>query len=464
MPRLLSTFLLLCCCTWATGQIRLPAVIASNMVLQRNSTVQLWGWAHAGEKVRVHTSWNNSLDSTVTTRDAKWRITIKTPEAGGPYTITLQGNNLVKLENVLIGEVWVCSGQSNMAWSSYQGLKDVIAEFPTCADSKMRFFQIPNTTAEYPQDDCSATWAVCDSNTLKGFSAVGYFFGKKLRQDLDIPIGLINTSWGGTPAEVWTPAPEVEKDAALKEAAAKLTPSNGWPGTPGYTYNAMIAPITSFSIAGAIWYQGESNAGTASTYTKLMGTMISAWRKAWNKEFPFYFVQIAPYNYGKGTIKGALLREAQTETLQFPHTGMAVITDLVADTGNIHPTNKHDVGLRLANWALSDTYGKTGIAYKSPQFNQMEKKDNKIVLHFDNAEDGLVLKGKKAEQFFIAGADRQFVPADVLVKGNTVTVSAKTVKQPEAVRFGFTNTAIGNIFSKAGLPVNPFRTDNWEEK
>lgn len=464
MPRLLSTFLLLCCCTWATGQIRLPAVIASNMVLQRNSTVQLWGWAHAGEKIRVHTSWNNSLDSTITTRDAKWRISIKTPEAGGPYTITLQGYNLVKLENVLIGEVWVCSGQSNMAWSSLQGLQDVKAEFPTCADSKMRFFQIPNTTAAYPQDDCSASWVACDSNTLRGFSAVGYFFGKKLRQDLNIPIGLINTSWGGTPAEVWTPAPEVENDPVLKEAAAKLTPSTNWPGTPGYTYNAMIAPITSFSIAGAIWYQGESNAGTANTYTKLMGAMISAWRKAWNKEFPFYFVQIAPYNYGKGTIKGALLREAQTGTLQFPRTGMAVITDLVADTANIHPTNKHDVGLRLANWALSDTYGKTGIACKSPQFDQMEKKDNKIILHFDNAEDGLVLKGKKAEQFFIAGADRQFVPADVVVKGNTVTVSAKTVKQPEAVRFAFTNTAIGNIFNKAGLPVNPFRTDNWEEK
>lgn len=465
MRRLLSTFfLLLCCAAWATAQIRLPAVIASNMVLQRNATVKLWGWAHAGEKVRVHTSWNNQLDSVVTTRDAKWSINIKTPEAGGPYTITLQGNNLLKLENVLIGEVWVCSGQSNMAWSSYQGLQDVKAEFPTCADQRIRFFQIPNTTAAYPQDDCSANWVACDSNTLKGFSAVGYFFGKKLRHDLNIPIGLINTSWGGTPAEVWTPAPEVEKDPVLKEAATKLTPSNNWPNAPGYTYNAMIAPITNFSIAGAIWYQGESNTGTASTYTKLMGTMISAWRKAWNKEFPFYFVQIAPYNYGKGTIKGALLREAQTEALQFPRTGMAVITDLVADTGNIHPANKHDVGFRLANWALSDTYGKTGIAYKSPQFTQMEKKDNRIILHFSNAEDGLVLKGKKAEQFFIAGADHQFVPADVVVKGNTVTVSAKMVKQPEAVRFAFTNTAIGNIFNKAGLPVNPFRTDNWEEK
>lgn len=464
MPRLLSTFFLFLCCSLAIGQIRLPAVIASNMVLQRNSTVQLWGWARAGEKIRVHTSWNNQLDSTVTGSNAKWSIQVKTPEAGGPYTITLQGRNIVKLENVLIGEVWVCSGQSNMEWSSLNGLQDVKAEFPTCADSRIRFFHIATSTAAYPQDDCTASWVACDSNSLKAFSAVGYFFGKKLRHDLNIPIGLINTSWGGTPAEVWTPAPEVEKDPVLKEAATKLTPSNGWPITPGYTYNAMIAPITNYNIAGAIWYQGESNAGTANTYTKLMGTMISAWRAAWKKEFPFYYVQIAPFNYGKGTIKGALLREAQTEALQFPHTGMVVITDLVADTANIHPTNKHDVGLRLANWALSDTYGKTGIAYKSPQFSQMEKKDNKIILHFNNAEDGLVLKGKKAEQFFIAGADRQFVPADVVIKGNTVTVSAKTVKQPEAVRFGFTNTAIGNIFSKAGLPVNPFRTDNWEEK
>lgn len=464
MLRYLFTSLLVCCGFFAGAQLRLPAILSSNMVLQQNDSVTLWGWAGPGERVRVTTSWNGRTDSTVTTRDARWQLKIKTPAAGGPYDITLRGNTTLKLENVLIGEVWVCSGQSNMEWSGNHGLRDIKAELPVCADANIRFFHVPKTTANYPQDDAKAAWAACDSNTLKSFSAVGYFFGKNLRKDLNVPIGLINTSWGGTPAEVWTPAAEVNGQPALAEAAAKLTPANGWPYSPGFTYNAMIAPFTQYSIAGAIWYQGESNAGTASTYDQLMKTMIGSWRKAWGREFPFYYVQIAPYNYGKETVKGALLREAQTATMAFPHTGMAVITDLVEDTGNIHPQNKHDVGLRLANWALGDHYGKTGFAYKSPVYEKMELRKNKIVVYFKNADNGLTVKGGKATQFFIAGADKKFWPADVKIDGNTAIVSSKAVKQPEAVRFSFTNTGIGNIFSKEGLPVAPFRTDSWEEK
>ncbi|RPD41125.1 sialate O-acetylesterase [Chitinophaga barathri] len=464
MLRYLLTSLLLCCCLFAGAQIRLPAVIADNMVLQQNDSVMLWGWAGPGEKIRVTTSWNGRVDSVVTTRDAKWQLKVKTPAAGGPYDITLRGNTTVKLQNVLIGEVWVCSGQSNMEWSANHGLKQMAAEMPICADANIRFFHVPKTTATYPQDDAKASWTACDSNNLKRFSAVAYFFGKKLRKDLNVPIGLINTSWGGTPAEVWTPAQEVTSQPALVEAAGKLTPSNGWPNQPGYTYNAMIAPFIQYSIAGAIWYQGESNAGTASTYDQLMRTMIGSWRKAWGREFPFYFVQIAPYNYGKETIKGALLREAQTVTSAYGHTGMIVITDLVNDTANIHPQNKQDVGIRLANWAMGDHYSKTGIAYKSPMYDKMEQRNGKIVVYFKNAENGLKVNGGKPTQFYIAGADKQFWPADVKIEGNTAIVSAKAVKQPEAVRFSFTNTGIGNVFSKEGLPVGPFRTDNWQEK
>lgn len=464
MLRSFLTCILLCSAIFAGAQIRLPAIMANNMVLQQNDSVMLWGWAAPGEKIRVTTSWNGRLDSVVTTRDAKWQLKVKTPAAGGPYDITLQGRNTVKLQNVLIGEVWICSGQSNMEWSGNHGLKQIKAELPVCADANIRFFHVPKTTAAYPQDDAEAAWALCDSNTLKSFSAVAYYFGKKLRKDLDVPIGLINASWGGTPAEVWTPAEEVTTQPALLEAAGKLAPSNNWPHLPGYTYNAMIAPFTKFSIAGAIWYQGESNSGTASTYDPLMRSLIGSWRKAWGREFPFYYVQIAPYNYGKETIKGALLREAQTTTLGYPHTGMAVITDLVDDTSNIHPQNKADVGLRLANWALGDHYGKSGIAYKSPVYEKMEQRNGKIVVYFKNAENGLKVNGGKATQFYIAGADKQFWPADVKIVGNTAVVSAKAVKQPEAVRFSFTNTAISNVFSKEGLPVTPFRTDNWAEK
>lgn len=464
MLKYLFTSLLLCCGFIAGAQLRLPAILSSNMVLQQNDSVMLWGWASPGEKIAVTTSWNGATSNAVTTRDARWQLKVKTPSAGGPYDITLKGNTTLKLENVLIGEVWVCSGQSNMEWSGNHGLKDIKAELPVCADVNIRFFHVPKTTSEYPQDDAKAVWAACDSNTLKKFSAVGYFFGKNLKKKLDVPVGLINTSWGGTPAEVWTPAEKVNAQPALVEAAAKLTPANGWPHMPGYTYNAMIAPFTKYSIAGAIWYQGESNAGTASTYDELMRTMIGSWRKAWGREFPFYYVQIAPYNYGQGTIKGALLREAQTATMAYPHTGMAVITDLVDDTSNIHPQNKHDVGLRLANWALGDHYGKTGITFRNPVYEKMEHRKNKIVVYFRNAENGLAVRGRKATQFYIAGADRKFYPADVKIEGNTAVVSAKAVKQPEAVRFSFTNTGIGNVFSKEGLPVAPFRTDRWEEK
>ncbi len=462
MPRLLVTVCFVFAYAGAFAQLRLPAVLSSNMVLQRNATVKLWGWAGPGEKIIVRLPWSKRVDTVVTSRDARWSIDVQTPEAGGPYTIALDGRTSVKLENVLIGEVWVCSGQSNMEWSGNHGLKDIKAELPSCADNNIRFFHVPKTTAAYPQDDVKAAWTACDSNTLKSFSAVAYFFGKKLKKELNVPIGLINSSWGGTPAEVWTPVELVQQDEKLKGAAAKLTPSNGWPYTPGSSYNAMIAPLTPFRVAGAIWYQGESNVNTAYGYTQLFTTMIGAWRKAWGYEFPFYYVQIAPFRYTPGQ-KAALLREAQTASLQYPRTGMAVITDLVDDTTNIHPQNKHDVGLRLANWALGDAYGKTGLAYKSPLYEKMEQQKGKIVLYFTNTEGGLKTSGGKPTQFFIAGPDKQFVPAEVKLEGNKAIVSAKTVKQPEAVRFSFSNAGMGNVFNGAGLPLNPFRTDNWEE-
>jgi sialate O-acetylesterase len=433
------------------------------MVLQQQSTVKLWGWCGPGEKIAITTSWNNKTDTLKGTRDANWVHNIQTPAAGGPFTITIWGSNTpapIVLENVMIGEVWVCSGQSNMEWNYYNKLPDIAAELPTCYNKNIRFFHIPKTTATNPQDDCAAKWTICDSNTLKFFSAVGYFFGKKLNQDLNVPIGLVNSSWGGTPAEVWTPEAQVNTNPDLKAGAAKLKNDSRWPITPGYTYNAMISPIANYGIAGAIWYQGESNVEMHDTYGKLFTTMIDSWRNAFKKEFPFYYVQIAPYRYG-ANINGALLREAQTKAMAHPQTGMVVITDLVADTGNIHPTNKHDVGARLANWALHDTYKKEGFAYKSPMYKSMEVKKGKVYISFDNAPTGLVIKGKTATEVYVAGSDKQFYPAEAKIENNQLVVSSKQVKEPVAVRYGFTNTGVGNIFGKEGLPVNPFRTDNW---
>lgn len=443
----------------SSANITLPAVISSNMVLQQKASVKLWGWGAPTEKVYITTTWGSEKDSAVVTENAKWQVAINTPAAGGPYTITIKGSNTIVLENVLIGEVWVCSGQSNMEFNYNWGLPQMKEELPGAAALKLRFFTVPRTTAEAPQEDTKAQWQICDSNTLKSFSAVAFYFGKKLSQNLNVPIGLINASWGGTPAEVWTPAEKVTSDTTLRMAASTLTKATGWPITPGYTFSGMIAPLTNYKIAGAIWYQGESNTGTASTYQQLFTTMIQSWREKWNNELPFYFVQIAPFAYGNKNI-GALLREAQTKTLALPKTGMVVTTDLVEDTLDIHPKNKRDVGFRLANLALTNTYAQTVVGAQSPVYKSMGFLKNKVLISLSNAM-AIVVKGSAATGVFIAGADQQFYPAQATAKGNTLTVWNKAVPQPVAVRYAFSNTAIGNLFSKEGLPVAPFRTDDW---
>jgi sialate O-acetylesterase len=292
------------------------------------------------------------------------------------------------------------------------------------------------------------------------FSAVGYFFGKKLNKDLHIPIGLINSNWGGSPAEVWTPSPVVNEDPIMKQAADQLKPADWWPHVPGKTFNAMIAPITNHAIAGAIWYQGESNALTASTYSALMNDMVDAWRKAWNRPFPFYYVQIAPFSYGNKNI-GALLREAQYRSMSHGNMGMVVISDLVDDTTNIHPKNKKDVGLRLANWALAENYHKDGISYKSPFYQSIHVEKEKAIIDFTNANQGLISKDKKITELYISGSDKLFHPAEGKIEKGKLIVWSKEVAAPVAVRYGFSNTAMGNLFSADGLPVGPFRTDDW---
>lgn len=443
------------------ADIRLPNILSSNMVLQQKSNTKLWGWALPGEKIKITTSWDNQTIETTTDGNANWQTGLKTPLAGGPYTITLQGQNKIVLENVWIGEVWICSGQSNMEWNYNSGIKSLKEDFAQLSKLNIKLFNIPKTTSKTPQDDVNSTWTVCDSNTIKKFSAVGYYFGKHLNQDLNVPIGLINSNWGGTPAEVWTPEQLIENNAVLKGAATKKAPTAWWPVAPGYTYNAMIVPLINYNIAGAIWYQGESNRDAPASYTELINTMLGAWRKAWNKEFPFYYVQIAPYKYERYNL-GALVREAQTKNLSTPNTGMVVVSDLVTDTLNIHPANKKDVGLRLANLALAETYAIKKTGYKSPVFKSFTVDKSTAIIEFDYAETGLMIKGEAAKEIFIAGTDKRFYPAKVKIKGNKIIISNTEVKIPVAVRYQFSNAGIGNLFSKEGLPVAPFRTDNWE--
>lgn len=443
------------------ANIRLPAIIGSHMVLQQKSEVAIWGWCDVSEKIKLKTTWDTTTYSVTGSTSAKWEIKVNTPAAGGPYSITIDGNNEIKLEDVLIGEVWLCSGQSNMEMSVNWGLP-YQADVAKATDKNIRFFSIPRTTADYPQDDVKAEWVVCSPEQMKIFSAAGYFFGKTVRENLNSPVGLINSSWGGTPAEVWTPSTTIAQDAVLKDAAAKLSPVPWGPVYPAATYNAMIYPITKFSIAGAIWYQGEANVEAAATYSELFSNMIIAWRKAWQKDFPFYYVQIAPFaGYGDNS-SSAFLREAQTKALSTAKTGMIVITDLVDNINDIHPKMKKEVGLRLANYALSETYNKKGIAYKSPVYKSMRIEKDKIRIDFDNADHGLMAKGDTLAEFFMAGDDKVFVPATAKIEGNGVLVWNKNVKNPVAVRFAFRNGAVPNLFSKEGLPVNPFRTDDWK--
>jgi len=444
--------------------ITLPSIMSSNMVLQQKSEATLWGWADPTERFTIISSWKTGVDSVMALNSGKWTAKISTPAAGGPYTITLKGRrNTIVLENILIGEVWICSGQSNMEMSNNKQIQD---EGPTSKNDKIRFFTVAKKTAEYPQDYADGQWVSCNEETIKRFSAAGYFFGKKIQSELgNVPIGLIQSVWSGTPVELWEPAYVLNSDPAMKEAATTIKDVTYRPNKPELIYNAMIYPISNYTIAGVIWYQGEGNTVRANTYEKMFTGMIGAWRKQFKQDFPFYYVQIAPYTY-ESTYEAALLMEAQTKSLSYPKTGMVVITDLVDNVKDQHPKDKLTVGLRLANLALADTYKKdiAKAMYLNPKYKSMEVSKGKINLYFDNAPNGFMLKGteKQPTEFLIAGADENFLPAEVKLEKDKIVVSNKQIPNPVAVRFSFSNTGMSNVFNKEGLPVIPFRTDNWE--
>lgn len=458
-----NVMILLCFLTvgsnaWA--KVRLPNIIGSHMVLQQKSKVKLWGWAAASETITIKTTWDTTTYKAVANNGAQWESEINTPAAGGSYTITIEGENKIVLEDVLIGEVWVCSGQSNMEWSGDQDLKESIDEAPKANQPEIRLFYVTKSTALYPQDNLEGKWVVCSPESMIHFSAIGYFFGKKINSSIKTPVGLINSNWGGTPAETWTPAYVIEKDPIIKKGAESLGQYAWWPSNTAIAYNAMIAPLTKFSISGVLWYQGESNVSSYYSYEQLFTGMIDAWRAAWNKNFPFYFVQIAPYTYGNN-INGALLRETQTKASKHPNTAMVVVSDLVPDTTNIHPTLKIEVANRLANIALKNIYNQNMGVVNGPLYESMQIEKEKAILSFSNMGTGLMCKDKELNHFEIAGADQLFVPGTAKIVGDKIVVTNKNIKAPVAIRYAFNNTAIGNVFNKEGLPLNLFRTDNW---
>jgi sialate O-acetylesterase len=478
------------------AEVQPHPLFTDGAVLQRDIAVPVWGKAKSGEKVTVE--FRGQTVSTTAAADGTWKVSLNKMDAGGPFKLVIRGENTLTLTNVCVGEVWVCSGQSNMGFT-LNSADNAATAIAASADPLLRLFKVPMVTADTPQYSVNAAWAVSATNTTPGFTAVGYFFGRDLRKALGVPVGLIMTAWGGSYAEAWTDRATLEKvlpaafdrykesisekslanyeksvqnvkkvQANFKNTVAKAK-AEGKPAPkpprmpddprttknrPSVLFNAMLAPLQPFAIRGAIWYQGESNAGRAKEYQTLFPTMIANWRQTWGLgDFPFFFVQIAPYNGQPPEI-----REAQLISWQkTPNTAMAVITDH-GNAADIHPKAKEPVGQRLALAARALTYGEK-IEYSGPVFKKMEIKGDKAVLSFDHLGGGLVAKDGALKGFTIAGADKKFITAEATIKGDTVVVSSAEVKTPVAVRYGWANVPEVNLFNKAGLPATPFRTD-----
>ncbi len=500
----------------AFSQIKLPMLISDNMVIQRDSEISLWG--SGSGQVTVKPSWAKDVYTADCDAEGNWLVKVKTPAAGSVYTIEFtDAAGSVKVVNILAGEVWLCGGQSNMQFNlsrSYMSDSEVAlaSKFPD-----IRMFTVEPATADEPQTKCAGRWYVSDSATVRGFSAIGYYFGKELYARLGVPIGLIDNSWGGTPAQSWVKRQVLESDADLKsilaadleiianksvyekqyaetlenwqrdvDAAAQLgkkAPVKPMP--PGALrpqnlsctlYNGMIYPLLNYRIKGVIWYQGESNVSRAYLYRKLFASLIESWRQDWNDpDMPFYFVQLAgfyeqtPASYPPiwpakgepGDDDWAELREAQLMALKLPNTGMACAID-IGEPYDIHPVNKLDVGRRLALWALSGSYGVKDLVVSGPLYKDFTIEGDKMRISFEHTAGKLIAKGAALEGFQIAGEDKAFVWADAVIDGDTVVVSSEKISKPAAVRYAWKKWPYCNLFNDKGLPASPFRTDEWK--
>ncbi len=481
------------------ADVRLPAVLADHMVLQRGVPVHVWGHATPGEAVSV--TFREATASAVAGDIGSWSVYLPPSDPGGPYEMTVKGANTIQLRDILIGDVWVASGQSNMEFTLKEAMNGG-AEIGAANYPRIRLLHVQNSVADHPLDDVALKhpWRPCSPETIADFSAVAYFFGRDLYQKSSVPIGLIDSSWGGTPADSWTSLRAIASDASLmpvfaewakmtdqltlvrqrraKQLAAweqavaraksegKTPPSRPWQANdsgewgPSTLYNAMIAPLTPYPIRGAIWYQGESNASIerAPLYARLFGTMIQDWRRAWGVgDFPFLFVQLANFRTGSNA-RWPELREAQQQTLALANTGMAVTIDIGNPT-DIHPKNKQDVGRRLALAARALDGEK--IEYSGPMFRLAVPEGPAMRVWFDHTGSGLTAKGGALTGFEIAGADRAFVPAAAHIDGNTVVVSSASVPAPAYVRYAWKDDPACNLYNAEGLPASPFRSGTW---
>lgn len=499
---------------FASGEIRLPNAVGDHMVVQQGVPIRIWGWAQPGEKIDIRLS--ALVGSAVAGRDGSWAVVLPAQKADGKsldLTVSGSASRPVSVKDIVVGEVWICSGQSNMEMA----MAATFTPTPELARADVpgiRLFHVPRKTSAAPLEDLEAKWETCRPETLRSFSAVAYYFGVELHRRLQVPIGLVESAWGGTRIEPWTPpsgfraVPELmpllsdtdklrakyagDLEKALPEVetwiggARRAIAENGPvpplpklpappfddPQVPTTLYNGMIHPLRNLGIRGAIWYQGEANLNDGRLYEKKMEALIRGWRETWRLgDFPFYYVQIAPFNYGvepdpaktdtPDFSRLPLLWEAQRNALSIPNTGMAVISD-VANLTDIHPQNKREVGFRLALWARARAYGETSLVPSGPLFRSVTFEGGKARISFDHAGSGLVsLDGRPLTWFEIAGADRTFVKAFAEIQGSDVVVWNPRVARPEAVRFAWNQIAVANLANADGLPASPFRTDRW---
>jgi sialate O-acetylesterase len=468
----------------AQAELKLAAIFGDNMVLQQQQRVPVWGWAAPGAPVTV--TFNGQTKTARADANGKWLVTLaKLKASAEPQTLIVESIEKKIFTNILVGEVWLCSGQSNMEKPIGQqpGQMPVLnyeAELAAANYPQIRIFQVEKKLSAIPLNDLQkfSGWLECNSNSLDGikFSAAAYFFGREIFTNLNVPVGLVESSWGGTKIEPWTPPVGFEEIPSLaKFAETKITETNKIPNTtPTAIYNAMIAPLAGFAMRGALWYQGESNlmGGTNDTdyltYADKMTALVGGWREIWGEgNFPFYFVQIAPFKYHGGQMERVPSAQSLPEfwTIQsqaacrIKNSGMAVTTDLVNNLDDIHPRDKASVGHRLALLARNKTYGENVVS-SGPTFHKMKIKNDKIVLLFNHDDGGLASKNNQPLTWFtIAGADGKFVPADAKIVNDTVEVSVAGIENPAAVRFAWDETAQPNFFNGAGLPAEPFRTD-----
>lgn len=448
------------------AQLTMPHFFSDHMVLKSDSSTVFWGWSKPGRTVQIKASWLPDTLTTVAAGTSKWKTVLPTAKAGGPYHIVIiSEKDTLKIDDVLMGEVWICSGQSNMQRSAKEKLPQMLDALHGPFNNNIRILNVRDIAAPWPQENIYDQWSLCDSQSLRPFTAIGYFFAQKLNQKLNVPVGIINASWGGTCAEVWLPAGEVLSDSLLAQKARLQTIAPRKPNLPGQAWNAMVYPFVGYGISGALWYQGENNTVSWDGYAALFSKLIQSWRSNWKADFPFFFAQIAPYNYkNKGIQKGALVREAQGQVaLSVKKTGMVLTSDLVNDINDIHPLMKKEVALRMADLALADVYHQTAKNVQSPVYKDYTIEKDKVIISFHHMEqERLLVKGGRINDLYIAGADQKFLPADYKIKGNRLVVFNSRIKKPVSVRYAFSDTALTNLYSTNGLPVSLFRLDKWE--